>query len=100
MAMGSSGFPSTSSRALVEIGSHTLLSKKNSCHLFRSVVCHDSNDHHDGVDGMKRKTMLKIGDHAESLASNHLLCRALTILLLFHRSFTKNFMVIDYKIIS
>ena len=39
------------------------------CHLFWLVVRHD-NDHHDGImEGMKRKTVLNIGKHVESLAS-------------------------------
>ena len=40
------------------------------CHLFWLVVRHDNDDHHDGIEeGMKRKTVLNIGEHVESLAS-------------------------------
>jgi hypothetical protein len=51
MATGSSGSPSTSSRALAE--SFALPSNFLPCYLFWLVVCHDSDNHHDGSMGMK-----------------------------------------------
>ena len=60
------------------------------CHLFWLVVRHDNDDHHDGIEeGMKRKTVLNIGEHVESLAPKQL-CQTPEILLLFHRTFTKD----------
>lgn len=54
------------------------------------------------MEGMKREQCLtlRMMFHVGSLASNHLLCRAPKILLLFHRAFTKDLRIMNYKIIG
>lgn len=64
MVMVSSGSPSTSSRACAKACAQP--SDFLPFYLFWLAVCHDSDDHHDGIKGMKRKTVLNIGEHVES----------------------------------
>uniref|UniRef100_A0A0D9V0H4 Uncharacterized protein n=1 Tax=Leersia perrieri TaxID=77586 RepID=A0A0D9V0H4_9ORYZ len=60
MVTGSSGFPSTSSRSFVKTYLHTLPSNFFPSRLFPLVVLH--NNHHDSMEGMKRKQCFNFRD--------------------------------------